>query len=296
MKASHIFTGWNASIDFIKNVHFRKPKLNMFWQRKHFFAHLDIQCWMPPFAPTETGNILIPTSHRGPGSNPSPQTSGQLTSTSQPSWCFPPMHCSFCLASHWGWTSWLAIQGEQEKTQNVIEHVSLSWLWLTTFTLAPWAHTPGSVVEWLWGTQPFSAVLCGWLKGMANKRNLSEGSFSPEFTMSYLNLAGEMTYKQTADVVPDGGKILWHIERLLLPEIHSLLSRIQPFHQFLWVSVVATGETKQKHISSWGWDNISHPPCCLPCEKVRAILAPLLLHNPAEAWLQLSSIKKKITN
>lgn len=215
--------------DFNKMAKFIKPKLNVYWQINHFSAHIDIQCWMPLFASTETGNILIPTSHRGPGSNHSPRISGQLTSTSQTFMmlCFLPVHCSFCVASHWGWTSWPASQGEQAKTWNAIQHVSLSWLWLITFTPVPWAHTLGH-----------TAIQCCimWVAHGhgKHKKPLKRVIFTRihqnSFRMSYLNLAAEITYKQAADVVPDGGKILWHIERLLLPKIHSLLSRIQPFH------------------------------------------------------------------
>lgn len=85
-------------------------------------------------------------------------------------------------------------------------------------------------IGWLWGTQPFSAILCRQLLGHGKYKNHSKGPFSLEVTMFYLNLAGEITYKQAVDVIPDGGKILWHTERLLLPKIHSLLSGIQPFH------------------------------------------------------------------
>lgn len=124
--------------------------------------------------------------------------------------------------------------------------VSLSWLWVTTFTPVPWAHTPGSAVEWLWGTQPFKCCIMWVAQGHGKqKKPLKRVIFTR--IHSVLSKAAEMTYKQTADAVPDGGKILWHIERLLLPKIHSLLSRIQPFHQFLWVSVVATGETKHRN-------------------------------------------------
>lgn len=54
----------------------------MFWQQvRPFSAQLDTAL-NATFCSTGTGNILIFTSHRGPGSSPSPWVSGQLTPTS----------------------------------------------------------------------------------------------------------------------------------------------------------------------------------------------------------------------
>lgn len=266
--------------DFIKMAKLRKPKLNMFWWIKHWFC--------PPWSTVLNATFCshreweYPDPHCRQKAREQPQSSDLWPAhTYQSNLCFPPVHCSICLASHWGWSSWLAIQREQTKTRKAIQHVSLSCLWLTTFTPVPWANTPGSAVKWLWGTQPFSAVLCGGSRSWQTQKTSQKGS--PEFTVFYLNLAAEITYKQAADVVPDGGKILWHIERLLLPKIHSLLSRIQPFHKFLWVSVVAKGGNKtQKHRFSWGWDTFLtlqvafpvrrhvlfwHLNCCITLQK-----------------------------
>lgn len=193
---------------------------------------------MPPFAPTETRISWSPLHHTGATPVLRPLASPHLSAKSS-RWCFAFPLCT--APSVWPHTGAEPPRGGGKDMK--CNSACFSFLALADH-LHPCtlSHTPGSVVLWLWGTQPFSAVLCGWLKVMANTKNLSKGSFSPEF-MSYLSLAA-MTYKQAADVVPDGGKILRHIERLFLPKIHSLLSRIQPFNQFFWVSVVATGGNK----------------------------------------------------
>lgn len=114
MKTSHIFTGSNASrqTDFTKMTKFRKTNLKCFSRQSIFLPTIySDECHL--LLPQRLGISWywgMSTSHRGSGSNPSPQPSGQLTSTSQTFMmlCFPPVHCSFCLASHWAWSSWLA--------------------------------------------------------------------------------------------------------------------------------------------------------------------------------------------
>lgn len=295
----------------------------MCWQQvRPFSAQLDTML-NATFCSTGTGNIMIPTSHRGPGSNLRPRVSGQLTPTS-PTFtmlCFPSVQGSLCQASHRGWTSWLVIQGKHSiggaGKDMKCNSACFSFLTLpdhlhspAVFTPVPWAHTPDSVGKWpislaellclvfgirskienmlshcrcirdpVWAmmscsweriTRGFHSDLCtlAWPRNlkeglrwppiltvgsphrqwggfgahshsvlyyvgsfwdMANTKTTQKGHFHWK-SISYLNLGGEITYKQAVDVIPDGGKILWHVERLLLPKIHSLLSRIQPFH------------------------------------------------------------------
>lgn len=155
-EGKHLFIYWNEDKPYFHRIKCLKQQILPRWQSSENLTSnvlADKGFFCPPWSTVMNATFCsyrdweYPDPHFTQRSrdNPSPQTSGQLTSTSQTIMrlCFPPVHCSFCLASHWGWSSWLAIQGEQAKTWNAIQHVSPSWLWLTTFTPLPWPHIPG---------------------------------------------------------------------------------------------------------------------------------------------------------
>lgn len=76
-------------------------------------------------------------------------------------------------------------------------------LWWPPTLMAP--HTDNGVALAHTAIQCYSmwAASGSWQIKTPLKRVIFPGS-----TMPYLNPAGEMTYKQAVDVIPDGGKIL----------------------------------------------------------------------------------------
>lgn len=131
----------------------------MFWQQvRHFSAQLDTML-NATFCFTGIGNILIPTWHRGPESNPNPRVYGQLTLTS-PTFtmlCFPMVQDSLCQASHWGRTSWLVTQveysiegGRQRCEMQLSTFLFTDFAWPSSqpCCLHPYSRSPHSRFSW----------------------------------------------------------------------------------------------------------------------------------------------------